>query len=374
MGDICTDAACADETMLGRILTTTFMPSNFAQDVCGSQVTANSGSSTCTAAYLDANKGSTTYTTTFGTATNGAPGGAYSIGGRTISLFSWDGSTNGVTKVWDSGSDFEDFTSGRKGGWKIGSGSAGADLCGTCILTPSSTNCANCPFNTHSAPPKFEERSDAKGPEPECVVTGIMPDNTRLAFAGLERTGGIAVYDMTNPSGPVFQDFLNVRNWRTGSNDETTYGDFAYWLNDGPEDLHFIPEFESPIGRPMLAAATPLAGRLSMYVIEKGATRGGDGSCASTETCPYISSAMGGEGSAFVDYCDIASSAKAKAYGCKTGSDEDAGKVAIAVGLSVAGVMVLLSLVCGYYSYKRGHDSGYALAKDFDAKNAANDI
>lgn len=109
-----------------------------------------------------------------------------------------------------------------------------------------------------------------------------------------------------------------------------------------------------------------------MYVIEKGSDRGGDGSCSRTATCPYIHSSLGGEGSAYVDFCDIANEAKAKEYGCDTGVKEK--DIAVAVCLSVAGVAVIVSLLCAYYSYRRGHDSGYALAKDFDAKNAANDI
>ena len=45
-------------------------------------------------------------------------------------------------------------------------------------------------------------------------------------------------------------------------------------------------------------AATPMAGRLSVYIVSLGATRADDGSCATTETCPYISVADGGTGTA----------------------------------------------------------------------------
>eukprot|EP00975_Prorocentrum_lima_P025370 5329780-Prorocentrum_lima.AAC.1 len=45
----CSD--CATDENLGRLLTTVFMPSNFAQDACGSQV--------CNVTEIEANFGST---------------------------------------------------------------------------------------------------------------------------------------------------------------------------------------------------------------------------------------------------------------------------------------------------------------------------
>ena len=49
----------------------------------------------------------------------------------------------------------------------------------------------------------FDSRSDAKGPEPEGVVIGEV-DGSTYAFVGLERVGGIMVYDITNPTGASF--------------------------------------------------------------------------------------------------------------------------------------------------------------------------
>ena len=66
--------------------------------------------------------------------------------------------------------------------------------------------------------------------------------------------------DISTPASTTFQDFLNVRNWRTSAADQTTYTDeLTYNLNDGPESLIFIPATDSPIGTEMLLAATPLA-------------------------------------------------------------------------------------------------------------------
>ena len=43
------------------------------------------------------------------------------------------------------------------------------------------------------------------------LAWAVMADGTRLAFVGLERTGGIMVYDISNPAQSHFQDYLNVR-------------------------------------------------------------------------------------------------------------------------------------------------------------------
>ena len=76
------------------------------------------------------------------------------------------------------------------------------------------------------------------------------------------------VYDITNPAAATFQDYLNVRNWRNG---ETVSGDeVTLNLNDGPESLVFVSAAESPLGREMLLAATPLAGRLTVFLVERG--------------------------------------------------------------------------------------------------------
>ena len=107
-----------------------------------------------------------------------------------------------------------------------------------------------------------------------------MPDGTRLMFGGLERTGGIVVMDISTPCAPVFQDYLNVRNWMASEEDKAAYKaacdaddesagckDFmvAKALNDGPESLVFVPLADVPAGvtTPLLLAVTPLAGRLA---------------------------------------------------------------------------------------------------------------
>ena len=266
------------------------------------------GPKTCTA---PAPYTTTRYATAGG---HGHLGGHASIGGRSFTIWSWDGSPgSALTMVYDSGREFEDKQKMMNGG-----------NCDVCMASANRATCERtCAFNSDDWPPKMDDRSDAKGPEPECVDTGVMSDGTRLAFIGLERTGGIMTYDITNPAGSTFQDYLNVKNWRVGE----TIGDdaekVAKNLNDGPESLVFISAADSPLGQELLLAATPLAGRLTAYIIEQGPLRGNDGSCPNTTSCPYLSVSTGGTGEyrneqgSTYDKCSLAvGAARRLALGC----------------------------------------------------------
>ena len=253
---------------------------------------------------------------------HGSPGGATSVGTRSFTIFSWAGGSAPLVRVYDSGNEFEVKQAMVNGG-----------LCDAC-MNEAGENCdAKCPFNSDESPPKLDDRSDAKGPEPECVTTGVMSDGKILAFVGLERVGGIMVYDVSVPTAPVFQDFLNVRNWMTSTADKADIDaaedtDALYVqkaLNDGPESLVFISAADSPIGTELLLAATPLAGRLTAYALTKEAAeatlRGNDGSCKDTATCPYISVADGGSGTIrdnmdICNWCSACTTAQKEAFGC----------------------------------------------------------
>ncbi len=52
----------------------------------------------------------------------------------------------------------------------------------------------------------FDTRSDNKGPEPEGVTVGVV-NNRTYAFIGLERVGGVMVYEVTNPEKPQFIEY-----------------------------------------------------------------------------------------------------------------------------------------------------------------------
>ncbi len=103
----------------------------------------------------------------------------YLPGGRSLAL--WD--DNGEL-VWDSGDLFERVTAQQ---------------------LPRFFNC-----NRDAVTPKV--RSDDKGPEPEGVAIAQMGDSI-YCYAGLERTGGIMVFNVTDPRNPRFVQYITTRDY-----------------------------------------------------------------------------------------------------------------------------------------------------------------
>jgi hypothetical protein len=132
-------------------------------------------------------------------------------------------------------------------------------------------------FNSNNEANIFDDRSDNKGPEPEGVTIAKMFGRV-YAFIGLERIGGIMIYDITNPYDVSFVDYFNSRdftvptcfdaNGESGCNqgDETNpaVGDL------GPEIVHFIAADDSPNGKPLLAVSHEISGTTTVYEIVRG--------------------------------------------------------------------------------------------------------
>ena len=108
----------------------------------------------------------------------------------------------------------------------------------------------NVRFNASNDNNTLDDRSPAKGPEPEGVVVGKFGRKT-FAFIGLERVGGVMVYDVTNPSAPMFETYLNTREGEAGDR--------------GPEGLHLIKASDSPNGKPLLVVANETSGTTAIY-------------------------------------------------------------------------------------------------------------
>ncbi len=141
--------------------------------------------------------------------------------------------SNGV--VADSGDDFERIT-------------AHLDLLDGAVV-----------FNASNTNNDQQNRSDNKGPEPETVV--VAKANGRIyAFIGLERVGGIMMYDVTNPRLPRFMSYTNNRDF--SQDPETgTPGDL------GPEGIVFIAAADSPNGEDLLVVGNEISGTVSIYQV-----------------------------------------------------------------------------------------------------------
>lgn len=106
----------------------------------------------------------------------------------------------------------------------------------------------------------FDDRSDDKGPEPEGVVIGEVHGRTYL-FVGLERIGGVVVFDLEDPLDPRVVTYVNNRDF-LGDPAAGTAGDL------GPEGLVFIPADDSPNGKPLLVIANEISGTTTIFGIE----------------------------------------------------------------------------------------------------------
>jgi 2',3'-cyclic-nucleotide 2'-phosphodiesterase/3'-nucleotidase/5'-nucleotidase len=156
----------------------------------------------------------------------------HSYGARSFSIWNADGSL-----VWDSGDQIETITADRLGQ----------------------------KFNTSNDDNKYEGRSDDKGPEPEAIDVGVI-DGKSYAFVGLERVGGVMMFNITNPEKPVFVGYENNRDF-TGSLDFSLPSDLKVAGDLGPESVKFISADNSPYGVPLLAVASEVSGTVTVYTI-----------------------------------------------------------------------------------------------------------
>jgi DNA-binding beta-propeller fold protein YncE len=154
----------------------------------------------------------------------------YAFGGRSFSV--WRATTGEL--VYDSGNQFELITANR----------LGANF--------NSTNTAN----------SGETRSDDKGPEPEALAIATIERST-FAFIGLERPGGVMVYDITLPESPRFVSYANSRDFSV-TFDGTVPEELSAAGDLGPESIVYIPSAAD--GEPgLLAVGNESSGTTALF-------------------------------------------------------------------------------------------------------------
>lgn len=163
----------------------------------------------------------------------GRPTRLFAFGGRSFSIF--DAATGDL--VFDSGGDFERIVAERH---------------------PDA-------FNVSNDATRADARSRSKGPEPEGLAIGTVEGRT-FAFVGLERVGGVMVYDITDPMRPRHVGFhLNRRCDVPLQLDDGSTNPAAG--DSGPEGLIFISAERSPTGRPLLVVGNETSGTTTVWEI-----------------------------------------------------------------------------------------------------------
>ena len=163
----------------------------------------------------------------------GRPTQLFAFGGRSFSIF--DAATGDL--IFDSGGDFERIVAERH---------------------PEA-------FNVSNDATRVDARSRSKGPEPEGLAIGTVEGRT-FAFVGLERVGGVMVYDITDPTRPQHVGFhLNRRCDVPLQLDDGSTNPAAG--DSGPEGLIFISAERSPTGRPLLIVGNETSGTTTVWQI-----------------------------------------------------------------------------------------------------------
>ena len=154
----------------------------------------------------------------------------HSFGTRSFSI--WNAETGAL--VYDSGDAFEQITA-------------------TDLGDPGFNNDEN----------EFDGRSDDKGPEPEALAIGEVNGHL-YAFIGLERTGGIMVYDIEDPGNAVFRQYVTNIDYSVAD----VEADLASAGDLGPEGMAFVSASDSPTGNALLIIGNEVSGSTVVYEVK----------------------------------------------------------------------------------------------------------
>jgi len=153
----------------------------------------------------------------------------YLYGARSFSI--WDTSDGTAKQIYDSGNEFEALTA---------------------KLFPAN-------FNASHTNNDLDNRSGKKGPEPEYVDT-LHIGGRIYAIIGLERIGGIMVYDISDPASPAFYDYINTRDFSGSA--------LAQMGDLGPEGICAVTAADSPTRRPLIFVANEVSGTIAVFEMQ----------------------------------------------------------------------------------------------------------
>ncbi len=164
----------------------------------------------------------------------------FGYGGRSFAIWATDG-----TLIFDSGDDFEQRMA---------------------AAMPNN-------FNTSEDELQIDTRSDDRGPEPESLDIGTI-DGRTYVFIGFERIGGVMVYDITDPTSPIFEQYINNRDFSIdpkpacGSKGGLADGGCELAGDLEPEGVLFISAEDSPLNVPLLALGHELSDSVTLYRLD----------------------------------------------------------------------------------------------------------
>ena len=82
------------------------------------------------------------------------------------------------------------------------------------------------------------------------------------AFAGLERIGGVMIYDITDPSAVTFRNYVNSRNYLADIYDDVS-----------PEGVIFVAAEQNSSGAPLVIASNEVSGTVSVSASRRNKLR-----------------------------------------------------------------------------------------------------
>ena len=239
----------------------------------------------------------------------------YLFGARSFAIYN----AETMEQIYESGSDFETITAQN---------------------LPDYFNCSN-------DDKSLDDRSGKKGPEPESVVVGEISGKT-YAFIGVERIGGIMVYDITDPANSSFVNYINSRDFS-----DNIAGDVS------PEGLCFVSASQSLSGKAELLAAHEVSGTVAIYEMtaqsgntqdntdhnQNGSTGGSQGSSDSSNNKDSSDDSI--DGTSLVQIARAGSSmenAKTSAGRVSTGDTQNAALwsvILVSVAVMIGGIWLI---------------------------------